>query len=104
VEFPAVGNRNSSGTLNNNGTNGYYWASDQYNASNAYNMYFDSSNVNTGNNNKANGRSVRCVRQEFTTLKHNQGCGEGRAASLSGTAARECPVNSADYWENPKHS
>ncbi len=66
LEFPAVGYRNnSSGALNNNGTNGYYWASNQNNASNAYIMYFNSSNVNTSNNNKANGYSVRCVRQRI---------------------------------------
>ena len=29
---------------------------------------------------------------------YNQGCGEGRAASLFRTASRECPVNSAGYW------
>jgi len=79
LEFPAVGRRNySDGSLNNAGTNGYYWASDQNNASNAYRMNFNSSDVNTNNNNKANGFSVRCVRQEFTTLiflsslKHRQ--------------------------------
>ena len=68
MEFPAVGYRNNSdGTLNNPGTNGNYWASDT-SGSNAYNMYFNSSNVNTNNNNKRNGYSVRCVRREFTTL------------------------------------
>ncbi|MDE6482265.1 MAG: hypothetical protein K2L01_00660, partial [Rikenellaceae bacterium] len=68
LEFPAVGRRDSSGTLNNAGTNGNYWASEQNSSTNAYNMYFNSSDVNTSNNNKTNGRSVRCVRQEFTTL------------------------------------
>ena len=71
MEFPAVGLRdnNSTGTLNNNGTNGYYWSSVQYDSNNAYNMNFNSSSVNPNNwNNKKNGFSVRCVRQEFTTL------------------------------------
>ncbi len=71
MEFPAVGLRdnNSTGTLNNNGTNGYYWSSVQYDSNNAYNMNFNSSSVNPNNwNNKKNGFSVRCVRQKFTTL------------------------------------
>ncbi len=70
LEFPAVGYRdnNSTGTLNNAGTNGNYWSSTQYNTDNAYRMYFNSSNVNVDNPNKRNGFSVRCVRQEFTTL------------------------------------
>jgi len=70
LEFPAVGyRRNSDGALNNNGTNGYYWASEQSSSTNAYNMNFNSSSVGVNsNNNKANGFSVRCVRQEFTTL------------------------------------
>ncbi|MDE6482268.1 MAG: hypothetical protein K2L01_00675 [Rikenellaceae bacterium] len=71
-KFPAVGNRNNSdGSLNNAGTWGNYWSSTQYNSDNAYNMYFNSSSVNTDWNNKTNGRSVRCVRQEFTTLIFN---------------------------------
>ncbi len=68
LTHPAVGNRNTSGALNNAGTNGNYWSSTQNDSSNAYYMYFNSGNVNTNNNNKTNGRSVRCVRQEFTTL------------------------------------
>ncbi len=68
MEFPAVGNRNtdSAGTLNNNGTNGYYWSSVQYNTNSARNMNFNSSGVNPNDyNNKQNGFSVRCVRQRI---------------------------------------
>ncbi|MDE6482267.1 MAG: hypothetical protein K2L01_00670 [Rikenellaceae bacterium] len=70
LEFPAVGRRNnSSGALEIAGTNGKYWSSTQNNTSNAYYMNFNSSSVNTNNNaNKTYGFSVRCVRQEFTTL------------------------------------
>ncbi|MDE6182981.1 MAG: hypothetical protein K2F53_00975 [Rikenellaceae bacterium] len=69
MEFPAVGNRNTSGTLNSNvGANGNYWSSVAYDSNNAYNLYFNSSNLNVNNNNKQNGFSVRCVRQEFTAL------------------------------------
>ena len=72
MEFPAVGNLNTAGSLNNAGTNGYYWSSVQStsNTNNAYNMNFNSSSVNPSNsNNKRNGFSVRCVRREFTTLE-----------------------------------
>ena len=104
LEFPAVGNRNTNGGLNNAGTNGNYWSATQNsNATNAYNLNFNSSSVNaTNNNNKTTGLSVRCVRREFTTPKNNQGCGEGRKVSLERTTIRECPVNSADYWEGQK--
>ena len=70
LEFPAVGDRNnSSGALENAGTNGFYWSSTQNSSTNAYDMNFNSGNVNTNNNDKRNGFSVRCVRREFTTLK-----------------------------------
>ena len=69
MEFPAVGYRNNTdGALNNPGTNGNYWSSTQNSSSDAYEMYFNSSSVNTNNPNRKNGLSVRCVRQEFTTL------------------------------------
>ncbi|MDE7134693.1 MAG: hypothetical protein K2N86_05390, partial [Rikenellaceae bacterium] len=65
LEFPAVGWRNndSSGTLNNAGQNGNYWSSVTYtsNTNNAYELNFNSSNLNVDWNNKQNGRSVRCV-------------------------------------------
>ena len=68
MEFPAVGLRdnNSTGTLNNNGTNGYYWSSVQYDSNNAYDMNFNNGSLNPNNNNyKTNGFSVRCVRQRI---------------------------------------
>ena len=70
TEFPAVGYRNNdaSGTLNNTGTQGYYWSSVQNNTNEAYRMNFNSSSVGVNNNYKTNGFSVRCVRQEFTAL------------------------------------
>gem|GEM_PF-1354707 len=59
--LPAAGNRNNAGTLNNAGTNGYYWSS-TVNGTNAYNLNFNSTTVNpANNNNRANGFSVRCV-------------------------------------------
>ena len=70
-EFPAVGYRNNTnGALAGAGTNGYYWSATQNNATNAYRLNFNSSSVNTsGNDNKTNGFSVRCVRREFTTRR-----------------------------------
>jgi len=65
VFLPAVGNRNNSdGALNDQGSNGRYWSGTQVDASNGYNLNFDSSTSNPANsNNKANGRSVRCVQE-----------------------------------------
>jgi len=57
------GNRNrSDGTVNNEGSNGYYW-SGSVNGDNARNLNFNSSDVNpNNNNNRANGFSVRCLK------------------------------------------
>ena len=64
MEFPAVGNLNTAGSLNNAGTNGYYWSSAQSSSDNAHSMYFSSSSVGMGSGNyKRLGFSVRCVRQ-----------------------------------------
>ena len=56
---------NSDGSLNNRGSNGNYWSSTQNDATNGWNLNFNSGNSNMNNNNKANGFSVRCVR-DFT--------------------------------------
>lgn len=54
---------NSSGALNNVGSNGYCWSSAPNSATNAYNLNFSSGNVNPlNNNNRANGFAVRPVR------------------------------------------
>lgn len=60
----ASGYRNrTSGGLNNVGGNGYYWSSASNSRANAYNLNFNSGNVNPlNNNNRANGFSVRPVR------------------------------------------
>ena len=59
---PAAGYRNGS-SLNNAGSNGYYWSStpNESNSNNAYNLNFNSDNHNMNNNNRNNGRSVRPV-------------------------------------------
>jgi uncharacterized protein (TIGR02145 family) len=62
LTLPAAGVRNgTSGALANRGINGLYWSSTEA-GSNAYNLNFDSSNVNPANfSNRARGFSVRCI-------------------------------------------
>ena len=57
----SAGNRNyNNGALNNQGSNGYYWSSSP-NSTYAYNLNFNSTNVNpANNNNRANGFTARC--------------------------------------------
>ena len=49
--------------MNNQGSNGHYWSSTaNSSANNAYNLNFNTSNINPqNNNNKGHGFSVRCV-------------------------------------------
>ncbi len=64
LEFSVVGRRDySSGALEVAGTYGYYWSSVQYDSISAYRMSFSSSGMNTSNNDRRYGFSVRCVRQ-----------------------------------------
>lgn len=64
--FPAAGNYNGT-SLNNSGSNGYYWSSSWYNSSNGYNLNFNSGNVNPqNNNNRYYGFSVRAVQHSFS--------------------------------------
>ena len=60
---PASGYRNnSSGTLSNDGSNGYCWSSSPNSQTNGYNLNFNSGGVNPSNsNNRANGFPVRCI-------------------------------------------
>jgi len=62
--FVYSGNWNGSGA-NNRSYNGNYWSRTANNSDNAYNLNFNSDNVNPENNanNKYNGFSVRCVAQ-----------------------------------------
>lgn len=66
VQLPVGGNRNNNnGSLNNVGSNGNYWSS-TVDGINARNLNFNSSNANTdNNNNRANGNSVRCLKDCF---------------------------------------
>ena len=57
-----AGYRNhNNGTLNNAGSNGNYWSS-TVNGSNSRNLNFNSGNANMNNNYRANGFSVRCLK------------------------------------------
>lgn len=62
VLLPMAGNRNrTNGSLNNVGSNGNYWSS-TVSGTNARNLNFNSSNANMNANNRANGNSVRCLK------------------------------------------
>ncbi len=57
-----AGYRNhSNGTLNNPGSNGNYWSS-TVSGVNARNLNFNSGNADMNSNNRANGFSVRCLK------------------------------------------
>jgi hypothetical protein len=71
--LPMAGNRNhSNGSLNPDdfgiGSNGNYWSS-TVSSTNARNLNFNSSNANMNTNNRANGFSVRCIKDCYTN-KH----------------------------------
>ena len=53
----------TGGSMNNKGSNGYFWSSTVSNDGNAYGLILDSSNVNPANNtnNRNYGYSVRCM-------------------------------------------
>ena len=62
LKLPMAGGRsNSNGSLNNVGTNGVYWSS-TVNLGSARYLGFDSSNVGMGAGGRANGSSVRCLK------------------------------------------
>ena len=84
VFFPASGNYNGT-SLNNRGTNGNYWSASFNSATNAYNLNFNSSNVNPqNNNNRRNGRSVRPVQHSPEATERNT-----REDSMAYTLTRE---------------
>ena len=59
---PSAGNRNRiNGLLNNQGTNGNYWSSSVSGTIARY-LYFNSTAANTNNDTRANGFSVRCLK------------------------------------------
>ena len=62
LKLPVAGYRNASnGSVGNVGSNGYYWSS-TVSGTTARRLYFNSSNAGVGTNNRAGGRSVRCIK------------------------------------------
>ena len=63
LDFVYTGNYNyNNGSLNNEGSNGNYWSRTANSGTNAYNLNFNSSNVNPQNNlNRGYGFALRCV-------------------------------------------
>ncbi len=62
ANLPSAGNRNNfDGSMNNVGSWGNVWAS-SVDGSNSHNVNFDSDDADWNNTNRANGLSVRCLR------------------------------------------
>jgi len=62
LKLPAAGNRiDSNGAFYGTGNYGYYWSS-TLSGSYAYNLHFNTSSAGMYNNNRANGFSVRCIK------------------------------------------
>jgi uncharacterized protein (TIGR02145 family) len=69
VIIKIAGNRNNdNGSLNNVGSNGNYWAS-SVDGTNSRNLNFNSSNANMNSNNRANGLTVRCLKDLQVNVK-----------------------------------
>ena len=68
LKLPFAGNRNySSANVSNQGTDGYYWSSSQYDANNAYYLYFYSTVLNPQNHRyRTYGFSIRCFKNTPT--------------------------------------
>ena len=76
---PAGNRNNDNGALNNVGSNGNYWSS-TVNGDNARNLNFNSGNANMNSNNRANGSSVRCLKDSLSNSPRRVA---GRVAALS---------------------
>jgi len=72
IFIPLAGNRNTDGSFNNLTSNTNFWSSLQSSSSNAWNRNLNSGNatVNRNTNDKANGFSVRCLKNWFKTNAH----------------------------------
>jgi uncharacterized protein (TIGR02145 family) len=64
LKLPLAGRRGSNGSLNDAGSFGHYWSSTVGGVDDTYSryLYFSDSNAFMGNNRRANGYSVRCLR------------------------------------------
>ncbi len=72
VFLPAAGNRNGT-TVNNAGSNGWYWPSTHFNSENSYAVVLGSSHITpmSSSNYRRNGRSVRLVKDVQCLLISN---------------------------------
>lgn len=69
VIITVAGNRNNGdGSLNNVGSNGNYWSS-TVDGANSRNLNFNSGNADMNSNNRANGLTVRCLKDLQTNVK-----------------------------------
>ena len=79
---PVAGYRNNSnGTLINVGSNGNYWSS-SVSGTNARNLNFNSSNANMNSNNRANGFSARCIKENNFCHAYNKPLYPSKKTSL----------------------
>lgn len=62
ITLPAAGCRDCNGDVLRVGTFGYYWSSTPYGSDNAWFLYFYSSGVSMGDDDRCNGLSVRLVK------------------------------------------
>ncbi len=82
-----LGGWGNGSSVNNAGTNAYYWSSTYNNTNNAYVLNFNSGGVNPQNNdNKFNGFAVRCVKN--LELKSERG-GRGRRVAVFTETVRD---------------
>jgi hypothetical protein len=62
LKLHAAGNLNyNNGSLNDRGSNGFYWGSSQNSLDNGWSLYFNSGSSNMSGNRKANGFTNRCL-------------------------------------------
>ncbi len=61
--YPAAGSRNSGGSISGAGEFGYYWSALIKSNNQPGDLYFGSSSVSSSSNVRANGYSVRCVKE-----------------------------------------
>ena len=59
---PVLSGGYGNGTLNSTGSRGYWWSATADYSNYQYRLNYNGSSLNTGNNNKYNGFSVRCIR------------------------------------------
>src|SRR6056297_191889 len=70
LKLPSAGSHSYNDSIRYAGSSGYYWSS-SVDGTDAGNLYFYSSGVSFGSFNRANGRSVRCLRDSDSF------CGDG---------------------------